>query len=157
MSPINSGTIKYNEIEYSYPNTKGLNSIFSCSFQNKEGFDFLTVEENLKGVLSSTNFSLYCKSLQFDFNNLKLEMFKALSGGEKKKVSLLNALCTQKEIIILDEPTNHLDSDAVEGLKIIVQNIIDNKLVILITHDQNLISAEDEILDLSSNSFVYSA
>ena len=41
---------------------------------------------------------------------------KNLSGGEKKKIQLINAICRDAEVIIFDEPTNTLDSTAINGL-----------------------------------------
>ncbi|MEM7600676.1 MAG: ABC-F family ATP-binding cassette domain-containing protein [Verrucomicrobiota bacterium] len=40
-----------------------------------------------------------------------------LSGGEKRRVGLCQALVSQPELIILDEPTNHLDAKAIAWLE----------------------------------------
>ncbi|MDY5585023.1 MAG: ABC-F family ATP-binding cassette domain-containing protein [Arcanobacterium sp.] len=39
-----------------------------------------------------------------------------LSGGQRRRVALVAALCASAEVLILDEPTNHLDLEGVTAL-----------------------------------------
>lgn len=57
-----------------------------------------------------------------------------LSGGEKRRVALCNALIEQPDILLLDEPTNHLDATTVEWLEHHLKNY--PGMVVLITHDR---------------------
>lgn len=49
----------------------------------------------------------------------------SLSGNEKVKVLLAQALFGNPDIILLDEPTNHLDIDAVRWLEDFCPNILE--------------------------------
>ena len=73
-----------------------------------------------------------------------------LSGGERRKVSISNALSKTSDVLIMDEPDNNLDAGNISEL---INNIIagkENRITIIISHDKRIISIADEIIDLSS-------
>ncbi|NBJ69442.1 MULTISPECIES: ABC-F family ATP-binding cassette domain-containing protein [Clostridia] len=57
-----------------------------------------------------------------------------LSGGQKKRVALANALIQPADLLILDEPTNHLDHATIEWLEKYLQTYPGSLL--LVTHDR---------------------
>ena len=77
-----------------------------------------------------------------------------LSGGQRQIVWILRVMLQNPEVVILDEPTSALD----EGTKPIVQNmlenIIQNKTTIMITHDQYLYNMADTIVELKNGKVV---
>jgi ATPase components of ABC transporters with duplicated ATPase domains len=65
---------------------------------------------------------------------LHYKFVKDLSGAEKVKVLLAQALFGNPDILLLDEPTNHLDLDAIAWLEEFLINF--ENTVIVVSHDR---------------------
>ena len=69
---------------------------------------------------------------------LKLPDFSSkigsLSGGQKRRVQLAQALVNPSDLLLLDEPTDHLDVDTIAWLQNYLKN--SKRTVLFVTHDR---------------------
>lgn len=61
-----------------------------------------------------------------------------LSGGERQRVGIARAIVKNPAIVIADEPTGNLDSKNTIEIMNIIRTISEDKLVILVTHEEKL-------------------
>lgn len=57
-----------------------------------------------------------------------------LSGGQRKRIALANAVLAPVDILILDEPTNHLDSEMADWLEDYLTDF--RGAIVMVTHDR---------------------
>ncbi len=72
-----------------------------------------------------------------------------LSGGQKKRLALANALINKPDLLILDEPTNHLDLEMIEWLEEYFAK--ENLTLFMVTHDRYFLERVcNEIIELDN-------
>lgn len=145
-----TGTIKY----------KG--KISNCNLRNKfcyfvmQDADYQLYSDSVSGeiVFGKKVTEKLKENLMESLNTFKLMELKdrhpaSLSGGEKQRVILAAAYCSEADIYILDEPTSGMDGEGlcaiIRWVKLLAEK---GKIVIIITHDLLLAEA-------TSNKFIY--
>ncbi len=72
---------------------------------------------------------------------------ETMSGGQKKRLALANAILGQPQLLILDEPTNHLDLEMIEWLEEFFAK--SNITLFMVTHDRFFLERVcNEIIEL---------
>ncbi|HHU71283.1 MAG TPA: ATP-binding cassette domain-containing protein [Clostridiales bacterium] len=88
---------------------------------------------SMDGWEAEANAATLLNGLGID-TELHYKKMSELSGGEKVKVLLAQALFGDPDILLLDEPTNHLDLDAIRWLEEFLINF--ENTVIVVSHDR---------------------
>lgn len=120
-----------------------------------------TVRDNVRyGNLYATNEDILNVAHMCGLDNCGLkdglktivgERGENISGGQQQRIQLARALIRPAELLLLDEPTTFLDRETEEGLYETLETIMRlQRTVIVITHNQRLISQASRVLELSN-------
>ena len=108
---------------------------YQSAFEAMERFNAWDFETQYKQIL-----------FKLKLEDLEVKVGK-LSGGQKKRLALANALINQPELLILDEPTNHLDLEMIEWLEEYFAK--ENMTLFMVTHDRFFLERVcNEIIEL---------
>jgi len=72
-----------------------------------------------------------------------------LSGGQRQRVAVARTLLTDADVLLIDEPAAHLDRESAEALMRDLRIGLSDKIVVMVTHDQDDIDPDDLRLTLS--------
>ncbi len=93
--------------------------------------------------------------LQLGIMHLINKQVNKLSGGEKQRVAIARALIAKPNIILADEPTGALDNNNSNLILDIISNINSSgKTVILVTHDKEIASRCNRIIELNDGKII---
>jgi iron complex transport system ATP-binding protein len=70
-----------------------------------------------------------------ELDDIQSKSIQQISGGELRKVEIATILAQDSEVMMLDEPLNHLDLSFRFKLMKLLQQLSNNKTVIVVTHD----------------------
>jgi len=111
--------------------------VYQTAFEDMERYQAWDFETLYKQIL-----------FKLKLDNLAAKVGK-LSGGQKKRLALANALINKPDLLILDEPTNHLDLEMIEWLEDYFAK--ESLTLFMVTHDRYFLERVcDEILELDS-------
>ncbi|QWB99829.1 ABC transporter ATP-binding protein/permease [Mycoplasmatota bacterium] len=167
LDSFHSGEITYEgETIHKYKSStidKIRNNKIGFIFQNYNLIPYQTVYENIKTSLNIAG--LYDKDKieerinysleQVGMYNYRKRSVLALSGGQQQRVGIARAVSKNPDVILADEPTGNLDSNNTFEVMSLIKNISKTKLVILVTHEKNLVDLyADRIIELKDGSVV---
>lgn len=150
LDKIKKGSIYINDEKISSRRVRGVDRIRALNvgyiFQDYKLIDHLSVFENVALVLrmlgvkdkveikEKVEYILECVGML----RYQKRLAGMLSGGERQRVGIARALVKDPSIILADEPTGNLDSKNTLEIMKIIKAISKDRLVLLVTHEQDL-------------------
>ncbi|MCP8969151.1 ABC-F family ATP-binding cassette domain-containing protein [Ectobacillus ponti] len=110
------------------------------NFTDEDGMRAAELEgefAELNGWEAESDAAILLKGLGIG-EELHYKRMAELTGGEKVKVLLAQALFGKPDILLLDEPTNHLDIKAIRWLEDFLMNF--ENTVIVVSHDRHFLN-----------------
>ena len=78
-----------------------------------------------------------------------------LSGGQQQRIAIARAIVKNPPVILADEPTGNLDEQNTLHVMRLLKAISRDRLVLLVTHEENLVQAfSDRVIELSDGRVV---
>lgn len=152
-----SGEIYLNGRVYSQLSHQFVRSHMALVFQDNELFS-TTIRDNVAygmgkvsvreiiTALKQANAWEFVRDLPGRLNAQIGERGVRLSGGQKQRVQIARAILRNAPILILDEATSSLDSKSEAAIQGALENLMKDKLTIIIAHRFSTIQSADKIL-----------
>jgi len=138
MGIVTQSTILFNESIY-----------YNISY----GVKNITNEDIIKAA-KAAHADEFINNLPKQYDTLIGEAGVLLSGGQKQRLSIARAILKNPEILILDEATSSLDSDSEKHVQNAIDNLVQDRTVILIAHRLSTIKNANKILVFNEGNIV---
>ena len=131
-------------VEFVNDNGQSVKPGFSAVFQDCRLIEHLSPVINVKMVLKK-NKKNSAKDVAFAVKSELLKLLdkealdkpcSELSGGMKRRVEIVRAVMAESDIVIMDEPFAGLDEVTKDNVINYIMNNINNRIVIISTHDE---------------------
>ncbi len=154
-----SGEIKLNDKNYTELSHKFVRNNVALVFQENELFSS-TIKENVAyGKANATDEEVikalklanaygFVSKLQDGVNSEIGERGVRLSGGQKQRIQIARAILKDAPILILDEATSSLDAKSEHEVQEALENLMKNKLTIIIAHRFSTIQNATKVIVL---------
>jgi len=124
------------------PNDESLQKKLAGYATKMDAMDAWNVETEIKSILSKLGIPDIGRSIG------------ELSGGQRKRIALAEALIQPADLLILDEPTNHIDLEAIKWLEDYLSQR--KAALLLVTHDRYFLNrVVDHIIEIDKGKLYY--
>tara|TARA_B100000029_G_scaffold142722_1_gene137959 strand:+ start:3350 stop:5176 length:1827 start_codon:yes stop_codon:yes gene_type:complete len=129
--------------------------LFNDTIKNNISYGNTEVSDNkILKTIDSANLNDLISKLPEGMDTIIGENGVKLSGGEKQRLSIARAIIKNPEILILDEATASLDSESEKKVHKAIDNIIQDRTVIIIAHRLSTIINADKIIVIDQGKIV---
>lgn len=117
---------------------------------NEENIDY----EALQQAVEVANIMHEIEAMSQGYQTMIGEMGRGLSGGQRQRLLIARALYKRPDYLFLDEATNSLDSINEQKIVKALNNVFQNRTVIVIAHRLSTIRKADQIIVLKEGMIV---
>jgi len=161
LEPMSDGKVSYDEEVFNKYDIKKYDHLrreeLGFIFQNYHLITKLSVYENVALPLKILGYEDDAEiehRVIYALRAVNMLHFRArivtqLSGGQQQRIAIARALVKNPTVIFADEPTGNLDSRNTFEIMNIIKKISETKLVILVSHEKNLVNHyADRIIEI---------
>lgn len=116
-----------------------------------ENIRFARPEAPLDAVVAAARSACideFIKTLPDGYDTNVVDRGLRLSGGQKQRISIARAILLDPKILILDEATAFLDTGVEEQLRQTIQQLMKNRVVLVVSRRRSTISGADQVISL---------
>ena len=106
--------------------------------------------QKIEKIIDFLNLQPMLDKMPEGLNTVIKEQGQILSGGQRQKIALARTLYLERKIIIFDESTSYLDKDSEIDFMEAISKIKNDKIIIFISHNENLNKYFDKIYRLKN-------
>lgn len=154
------GTINYNTSNLKTITSKSISNLVSFVTQDSVLFNDSIINnivldksidcERVKHICKICNILDDIEELPNKFETIISENGDSFSGGQKSRLCLVRALYKELPVLIIDEVTSGLDGITECSIKENLSEIVNEKIVIIVTHSKNFIMNNSIIYNIDN-------
>ena len=137
-----------NILKYSKNEKEKYRKSIGYVFQKPILFEFCSVKDNVKllSMVKGKQYEIESILKQVKMDKYSNKLVSKLSGGQRQRVSIASTIVSKPNILLCDEPTGALDHENSLNIMRILKEISKDKLVLIVSHDIELLK---EFVDYS--------
>ncbi|MAJ33688.1 MAG: hypothetical protein CMF95_03980 [Candidatus Marinimicrobia bacterium] len=108
----------------------------------------------LKSSALAANAIEFIEQFKDGFDTIVGEKGVRLSGGQKQRIAIARAIYRNPPLLILDEATSALDSQSEKKVQIAIENLMQDRTVLVIAHRLSTVKRADQIIVLKDGRII---
>lgn len=113
-------------------------------------------DEELLAAAEKTRFSDYIALQSEGLDAPVHNGGEGMSGGQRQRMVITREILRSSKIVLFDEPTSALDAESSENIKNLIMDNLEDKTVVVVTHDLGMTEGMDQIILLHDGEFLAS-